>query len=80
MEFRDDCEALFADGFEDALIGLGTQFSREVAIYDYDQCCEILVARDGMTWEEAVEWMEFNVCGAWLGDNTPIFLRELNTQ
>jgi hypothetical protein len=30
--------------------------------------------RDGMTWEEAEEYFEFNQMGAWVGDSTPCFL------
>ena len=30
-----------------------------------------------MTYEEAVEWMEFNVVGAWMGPKTPIFIHEI---
>ena len=30
---------------------------------------------DNMTWEEAVEFMDYNVCGAWVGEKTPIFIR-----
>ena len=33
--------------------------------------------RDGMTYKEAVEWMEFNVVGAWVGETTPIFVHEI---
>ena len=27
-----------------------------------------------MTYEEAVEYFEFNVIGAWVGEQTPMFL------
>ena len=30
--------------------------------------------KDGMTDEEAMEYFEFNVVGAWMGEGTPIFL------
>ena len=66
--------ALFADGFEDALIGLGTQFSHNVAIYDLDKCVAILVARDGMDPHEAQEYLDFNTLGAWVGESTPVFV------
>ena len=33
--------------------------------------------RDGMTHEEAIEWMDFNVTGAWLGETTPIFVHDI---
>lgn len=69
-----DPNTLYADGFEDALIGLGWQHTKLIAIYDYDKCVEILMDRDGMTNEEAIEWMEYNVVGSWVGDYTPVFL------
>mgnify|MGYP003111639793 FL=1 len=69
-------EALLADGFEDALIGLGQQFNKTLAVYDRQKCIEILIDRDGMSEEEAVEYFEFNVTNAWVGENTPIFFEK----
>jgi hypothetical protein len=66
---------LLADGFGKALIGIGTQFNTEVAIYDYDKCIRVLMERDGMDVADAEEHMEFNVCGAYVGEHTPIFRR-----
>jgi len=63
-----------ADGFEDALIGYGTQFTTEVAVYSLQTCVSILIDRDGMTSEEAMEFMSFNVLGAYVGKDTPIFI------
>lgn len=73
------CEAFsgawLPDGFEDALIGLGTQGNRAVAVLSWDKCVDILVERDQMSYDEAVEFVEFNVAGAWAGENTPVFVR-----
>ena len=66
--------ALLADGFEEALIGLGTQFNKEVAVYDYEKCIAILM-RAGMDHEEASKYMDFNVTGAYVGEHTPVFVR-----
>jgi hypothetical protein len=44
-------------------------------IYDEDKCIQILMERDGMTDEEAIEFFEFNVVGAYVGDHTPIYVR-----
>lgn len=67
-------EALLADGFEDAFIGIARRCSQpSLAVYDYTKGVEILMQRDGMSEEEAVEWMEFNVVGAWVGEHTPIW-------
>ena len=75
MGYESDTDALQADGFEDALMGLGTQCNNDVLIYDYEKCVKVLMDRDGMKYEDAVEFMDFNVCGAWVGKNTPIFYR-----
>ena len=29
---------------------------------------------DGMVWDEAVEFFDFNIAGAWVGDNTPVIM------
>ena len=66
--------AITADGFDTALVGFGYQFNYPVAVYDKEKCLEILTERDGMSWEEAVEYFDFNVAGAWVGESTPVFL------
>jgi hypothetical protein len=75
-------EALLADGFEDAFLGICEVFGRPpLATYDRDKCIKIIIERsdpNGLTddgaYEEAVEFFEFNVAGAWVGDSTPAFL------
>ena len=67
--------ALAADGLDDAIVGYGQQFTKDpLLIYDYDKCVEIFMAQ-GMSYEEAIEWMEFNVVGTYAGEGTPIFMR-----
>ena len=66
-------DALMADGFEDALIGYCQIFNKIVSLYDLDKCTEILVERDGMSEEEAMEYLEFNVLGAYVGEHTPAY-------
>jgi hypothetical protein len=66
-------EILMADGLEDAFIGVAMQFNKPIAIFDYDKCLTIL-QKDGITYHEAEEYMQFNVVGAYVGENTPAFL------
>jgi hypothetical protein len=67
-----------ADGFDDAIIGVGYRCGQdEVLVYDRDMCIHILV-REGMSYDEAVEYFEFNVEGAWVGDKTPMFVQRFN--
>tara|TARA_R110002110_G_scaffold369950_1_gene579951 strand:- start:37 stop:258 length:222 start_codon:yes stop_codon:yes gene_type:complete len=65
-------DALLADGFEDAFIGFGTRFTYDVAVYDYNKCIEILAKE--MSQEDAEEYFEFNTRGAYVGENTPVFV------
>ena len=74
FEVEPDEETLHADGFEDALVGYGQQFNRLLAVYDYAKCVEILIDRDGMSDDQAEEWMSCNVTGGWHGEYTPVFL------
>lgn len=67
-------EALLWDGLEPALVGIARRCGQpSVAVYDYELCVNALMA-GGMTNEEAVEWIEFNVVGGWPGENTPVML------
>lgn len=70
-----DVQVLLADGFEAAFAGLVRVFGHSaVACYDTRKMVEILMFRDGMTYEEAEEFLEYNVYGAYVGDLTPAFL------
>jgi len=67
-------EALLADGFEDAIIGVAERCScPSLVVYDAETCGAILV-KQGMTPEEAAEYFSFNTLGAWVGPNTPLFM------
>ena len=67
-----------ADGLEDAIIGVGSRINMpDVLIYSYNKCVKIFMEKEGWTHEEAVEWMDYNVVGAWVGETTPIFVHEI---
>lgn len=73
---NDDSEQdlVYANGFDAAMIGIGRQFNLNLAVYDYDKCVEILMSRDNMSSEQAIEFMEYNVIGAYVGNRTPVFV------
>lgn len=65
-----DSELLLADGFEAALVGIAEGCGRSPAVvYDREKCIAILMDRD-----EANEFFDFNVAGAYVGTGTPVFL------
>ena len=69
-------EPLEADGLEDALIGTGWQFIQALMVYSVKKVLEILMTRDGMSYEEAREFFEFNIVGAYVGPGTPVFVED----
>jgi hypothetical protein len=70
-----DEATLTADGFDAAIIGL-TEESPVRVVYDHDICVRVLMA-DGMSEEDAIEHMSFNVTGSHVGEQTPIFIYPL---
>jgi hypothetical protein len=61
-------EALTADGFEEAIIGIAERCScPALVVYDAERCIDIMVKRDRMPEEEATEFFYFNTLGAWVG-------------
>ena len=69
----DNNQTLLADGFEDAIIGIDTSNEVFRVIYDKQKMATILQERDGMSIEDAWEYLEYNVFGAYVGEGTPIY-------
>lgn len=71
-----------ADGYDAAIIGQASvwrdQGRHDVIVYDAHKIIGILVERDGMTEEEATEFFEFNVEGAYVGVSTPVYVWSLD--
>jgi hypothetical protein len=73
IENYQDEEILKADGFDDAVIGIDANSVR--LIYSVQKCIEVL-KNDGMDEMDAVEYFEFNVLGAYVGEKTPIWCND----
>ena len=75
-------EILIADGFDEAIIGyverLGESGYQTYALYDKEKVISML--QDDMTREEAVEYFEYNILGAYVGKYTPAFATVLNVE
>lgn len=81
-ELKEDGELLFADGFDSAIIGVaegwfpaenGGAYQGRAIVYDLDKCARILM-RQGMSDDEAYEYLSFNTVGAYMGEGTPLFM------
>jgi hypothetical protein len=72
---------LLADGLDEAFIGVGRRCGqKDVAVYSIPKAIDLLVTRDGMTAEDAEEYLEFNSIGAWVGDETPIWMEAMDME
>ena len=67
-------EALYPTDLKEAVIGIVERFGmKPQVLLDKSKCLKIFMERDGMSYEDAIEFFEFNVIGAWMGDGTPCF-------
>jgi len=77
MEEKKD-PTLYADGFDKAIIGFAEEWIEVPrVIYSKAKMQDILI-EDGMSIEEALEYLEFNVWGAYVGGGTPIYANDLS--
>jgi len=65
--------AMLVDGHDNALAGWSTDGKAIYRVYDI---VATLMERDGMTYEEAMEYFDFNILGAYVGEYTPIYMYE----
>jgi hypothetical protein len=63
---------LKADGFDEAIIGVDESSMR--LIYSVSKC--ILILMRDMTEEDAIEHFYYNVSGAYVGEQTPIWCND----
>lgn len=76
-EFEDDVMVLEPSQFDEAIVGTVSRVDRSpVVCYSVDKIVEILM-EDGMSQEEAYEYYEYNILGAYIGEGTPMFLASI---
>ena len=68
---------MFADGYDDAIMGIAELNGIASVDYDSEKVVKILRRRDGMTRADAEEFFAYNVAGAFLGESSPIFLQRI---
>ena len=71
---EDEPDILFADGFDAAIMGTIWDGERTRVVYDTELILELLMGRSEMTYEEAVEYFDFNIAGSHMGEYTPLYL------
>ena len=65
-------DAILWDDLDEAVIGFTTDY---VAVYDLDKLSECLLKQNS-DWSEqdALEWIDFNILGAYVGEHTPLHI------
>jgi len=67
-------DLLLMDCYDECIIGVVERAGQSpIVCYDRDKVLQQHMD-DGMDYEEALEFFEFNQLGAWVGDATPCFL------
>lgn len=69
-----DSTFLFADGLDDAIIGVDGETMR--VIYSVAACIDIFTEQ-GMSMDEAIEYFDFNIRGSYMGEKTPIWCDDM---
>ena len=70
FDLFEDEQFLIADGLDDAVIGLDESTMR--LIYSTSKSIQILM-ENGLNPEDAIEFFEYNIKGAYMGEKTPIW-------
>lgn len=80
LENRDE-NVLLMDGFDEACIGFSQRINEPLlAVYSWELMMKVSIERDGMTYEEADEYINYNCIGAWVGEQTPIIVMPVEPQ
>ena len=73
----DEQSLLFADGYDDAILGIAELNGIASVVYDSRKVVKILRRRDGMIRADAEEFFAYNVAGAFLAESSLIFLQRI---
>lgn len=69
-------ESIVWDGMDDAIIGISDGMR---VVYDIHKMQDILMERDKMTHDEAMEYIEYNITSAHVGEFTPIHIYNIDS-
>jgi len=59
---------------DEAIVGVVTRINFEAVCYDSNKVVDLLMKHDGLSQEDAIEHLEFNMIGSYVGEYTPVFL------
>lgn len=65
------------DGLESAIVGYCHHENAYRLVYSRERIIRKLMRQDGMSEDDATEYAEFNILGAYFGETTPVILQEI---
>lgn len=68
-------KTLLAEGLDDAFIGVTDD---GIAVYSKAKCIRAMMEQDGMSDEEAIEFLEYNTFNTYVGEMTPLFINTID--
>ncbi len=69
---------IYPTGFEDCIVGVAEKFGGPpVAVLDIEKMLTKL-EKEGMSHDEALEYFEYNILGAYVGEQTPVYMHVPN--
>ena len=71
-----DSEMKKIDGFDDCCLGAVSRFGSD-SVLIYDRAKIISKLGKDMSLQDAEEYFEYNIAGAWVGQGTPAFLERI---
>jgi len=61
----------------EACVGYYAKQEGPCLIYDYDLLIECFV-ESGMTEDEEIEWIDYNIVGAYMGPQNPVIMQDVS--
>jgi polyhydroxyalkanoate synthesis regulator phasin len=74
LSSNDELALMLVTGHDDAILGVNEKEER--LVYSVSKIISTLIERDGMTPEEAREFYEYNINGAYMGKKEPIYCED----
>lgn len=71
--YADTDNIFFADGLDEAIIGFEPNLWK--VVYSRNKCIEIIAA-EGMSTEDALDYLEYNTFNTYMGDKTPVWVED----
>ena len=76
VEHTKENQVLFLDPpeLDEALIGIALRLGLSVPAYDYDKLIDVFQRINNWSYEDAIEWIEYNTMGSYVGPETPVIV------